>query len=115
MFVKLSIVFVALALANLAEGTPTCAQITSMTTVIKTTLAGTTTTGNLASKALRLGLPLVIFIVNCYCEIFLMVLYRIIRNGKKSIECYFLRNKQLFGLIKIIIFATKNYRTVKLF
>lgn len=55
MFVKLSIALVALALTNLAEGTPTCAQITSMSTIIKKTLTGTTTTGNLASKALRLG------------------------------------------------------------
>ena len=56
MFVKLSIVIVVLAMAKLAEGTPTCAEITSMSTVIKKALTGNTTTGNLASKALRLGI-----------------------------------------------------------
>ena len=56
MFVKLSFVAIfALAIARLAEATPTCAQITAMSAVIKKTLAGTTATGNLASKALRLG------------------------------------------------------------
>ena len=56
MFVKISVTIVALAIIKLAEGTPTCAQITSMSTVIKKALMGNTTTGNLESKALRLGL-----------------------------------------------------------
>ena len=68
MFVKISVTIVALAIIHLAEGTPTCAQITSMSNVIKKALKGNTTTGNLESKALRLGLPFVIFIINIYCN-----------------------------------------------
>ena len=52
MFVQLTIFIVALALANLIEGTPTCAQITKMTTVVNNAFKGS----NLSPAALRLGL-----------------------------------------------------------
>ena len=62
MFVKLllSNVIVVLAFVKLAEGTPTCAQISSMRTVIKEALAGNSTTEDLAPKALQLGLPFLV-------------------------------------------------------
>ena len=63
MFVKLSPskVIVILAVVKLAEGTPTCAQISSMRTDIKKALAGNSTTGDLAPKALQLGLPFLVW------------------------------------------------------
>ena len=58
MFVKITIIVVSLAMANLAEGTPTCAQITKLTAIANDALKGT----NLSPAALRLGWSITNFI-----------------------------------------------------
>ena len=51
MCLKFTIVIVSLALTKLAEGTPTCAQITKLSAIANNALKGS----NLAPAALRLG------------------------------------------------------------